>query len=193
MPSIASHFVVAKKVAKLLNIDSLDYYIGSILPDVIDDPNSHLKVRGTHYLIPDIDTFITSTTLEEDMFIGYLVHLLLDKYFLEHYIVDNVPDYNKFNLFTKDKIYEDYTRLNGVLLKEYDIAPDFIEGVLDSITKPINYDKFYKNRAFVSKIEALGEPMYINIHTYKNFVENVSQKIYDEVLAILNSKNIETT
>ena len=74
MPSIASHFVVAKKVAKLLNIDSLDYYIGSILPDVIDDPNSHLKVRGTHYLIPDIDTFITSTTLEEDMFIGY--HIL---------------------------------------------------------------------------------------------------------------------
>ena len=191
MPSIASHFVVAKKVAKLLNIESLDYYIGSILPDVIDDPNSHLKVRGTHYLIPDIDSFITSTTLEEDMFIGYLVHLLLDKYFLEHYIIDNVPDYNKFNLFTKDKIYEDYTRLNGVLLKEYDIAPSFIENVLDSITKPTNLDKFSKNRAFVSRLDTTKEPMYINVSSYKNFVEQVSQKIYEDVMLTLNSKNIE--
>ncbi|MBQ9790963.1 MAG: hypothetical protein IJW28_00085 [Clostridia bacterium] len=191
MPSIASHFVVAKKVSTMLNIDSLDYYIGSILPDVIDDPNSHLKIKGTHYLIPDIDTFVRESTLDEDMFIGYLVHLLLDKYFLEHYIIDNVPDYDKFNLFTKDKIYEDYTRLNGVLLKEYDIAPSFIENVLDSITKPTNTDKFTKNRAFVSKVDSLDSPIYINISSYKSFVENVSYKIYEDVLKILNHKNLK--
>lgn len=190
MPSIASHFIVAKKVSKLLNIDSLDYYIGSILPDVIDDPNSHLKVRGRHYLVPDIESFILNTTLDEDMFIGYLVHLLLDKHFLDHYIIDNVLDYDKFNLFTRDKIYEDYTRLNGVLLRDYEVEPSFIEHVLDSITKPINHDKFHKNRAFVSCLDFRGEPIYINTSSYKKFVDEVSIEIADQVRDILKSRNI---
>ena len=193
MPSIASHFVVAKKVGELLNIDSNDYYVGSILPDVIDDPNSHLKIRGTHYLIPDIDRFIKESTLEQDMFIGYLVHLLLDKYFLEKYVIDNVLDYDKFNLFSEDKIYEDYTRLNGVLLTEYAIEPDFVQNTLDSITKPLNAAKFQKNKRCAGILHTDKAPIYINTATYKAFIDEVSVKIANQVNDIIISRSLFET
>ena len=82
MPSITPHMVVATEVAKILNINSEDFIRGNLLPDIIDIKNSHHKVESGIYMIPDIDYFIKKLDLTNDLDLGYLTHLLLDKHYL---------------------------------------------------------------------------------------------------------------
>lgn len=92
MPSIASHFVVAKLVSSYLGIKSDDFYKGNILPDIIDIEDSHFKIRS-YYEIPKLEYFYNNLNLNNDLERGYLCHLLLDKDFLEKYVVNKVENY----------------------------------------------------------------------------------------------------
>ena len=57
MPSLAAHMVCAKLVSESLNIKDEEFIKGNLLPDIIDIENSHKKVKGKFYCIPDIEYF----------------------------------------------------------------------------------------------------------------------------------------
>lgn len=84
MPSIAAHLACADLVYKEIKSKISDkdkFYMGCILPDIINLEDSHLKVKGKYYLVPDIEKYKKESNVDDDIKIGYLCHLLLDKYF----------------------------------------------------------------------------------------------------------------
>ncbi len=113
MPSIAAHFVCAdivyNRIKDKIN-NKFDFYIGCILPDIIDLENSHYKIRGTYYLIPDIEKYKRMFDTNIDLNRGYLCHLLLDKYFLEEYIIKNCK--SNYYILRLAPVYSKEFRLN---------------------------------------------------------------------------------
>ena len=82
MPGICSHMIIAKEVSKRLNIDSDDFIRGNLLPDIIDLKDSHHKIKNNTYMVPNIDYFVKRLDLTNELHMGYLTHLLLDKHYL---------------------------------------------------------------------------------------------------------------
>jgi len=96
MPSFGFHIAVANKVAEKIKVDKNDFLFGNILPDVfngfmltdykiIPRVDTHYgKVTGVP--LPDPEKFLQEHGIENDVKLGYYVHLLADFYFNKHTI-----------------------------------------------------------------------------------------------------------
>lgn len=183
MPSIASHFVCANLIYDQLQDeikDKIAFFRGCILPDIISLNNSHYKIKGTYYQIPDITYYQKNLDMENDMTKGYLCHLLLDKCFLEEYIPKNIPDYQKINLFSLNMMYNDYTNMNVLLLNKYNLnLTDIIHTMklsLENIDK-IKYEKNLKNIIHQEQ----GPLKYIKFNEFSEFLEDISIRIAKQI------------
>lgn len=177
MPSIASHFVVAKIVGEKIGINSDDYFKGNILPDITDD--SHYKIKGTYYDIPDIDKYLDSVMLK-DLEIGYLTHLLLDKYFLEEYIPNNIDNYQEKKMFLSGKMYNDYSKINYELVKRYNLDVSYINKIMMEIDNA-NEKKLSNNLNSINNKELLSELECLDINKFVVFLEDISIRIADYI------------
>ena len=117
MPNISAHMVIAKEVSRKLNVNSDDFIRGNLLPDIIDIEDSHYKIKNGVYLVSNIKRFLDLQDLSNNLYIGYLTHLLLDKHYLEDYL--GKMFYNK-NVFLDVKIYN-YYYLNHRLINKFDL------------------------------------------------------------------------
>ena len=79
MPGIVAHMVVAKLVGEKLHLSSDEFTIGNILPDISKEKDSHHKIQGKIYLIPDIEYWKSTLDLSNKVQLGYLTNLLLDQ------------------------------------------------------------------------------------------------------------------
>lgn len=179
MPSIASHLVSAKIISKELGIQSDEFYKGCILPDIIELEDSHYKIRGSYYLIPNIDKY-KEISIENDLNKGYLAHLLLDKYFLEQYIPNNLPSYKEINLFTLDKIYSDYSALNSLLINKYNLDLNYINKIMKTYDVNLDEKKFNNNLKHINNLQT-SELNFISFDTYTKFLESISIIIAKEI------------
>lgn len=189
MPSIASHFACGKLVYKELKDDIKnkdDFYIGCALPDIIDCPDSHLKIQGKYYLIPDIEKYKKTTNLNLDFNKGYLCHLLLDKYFLEEYIPENIPSYNIEDIFLPSKIYQDYTNMNSRLVNRYQLNIDYLNKIISESKLKIKKDKYADDLQNL-RTTIPGEMNYIDFDRFTKFIEKSSSLISKELS--IKSKN----
>ena len=185
MPSISPHMIVAKEVAKKLNITSEDFIRGNLLPDIIDIANSHHKIKGDIYMIPDIKYFLKTLDLTKDLDIGYLTHLLLDKHFLEDYLKVLYP--NK-SIFLDGLIYKDYDYLNHLLVKKFNIDIDYIENVLMKYDCKIIEEKLKYNINCL-KQNKIGKTHYLNINSFSKFLKEVSKTISEELTKYANKSS----
>lgn len=178
MPSIASHLVVAKLVSKHLNINSDDFYKGNILPDIIDKDNSHLKIKGTYYEIPNTKYCYDILNLDNDLDLGYLCHLLLDKYFLEEYVLNNVKNYKECDPFLTKKMYNDYTKINYKLINSFDLDIVYINRVMNNINNDenilINHDKYNFNLESINTKIKIEKLECIELDSYIRFLKEIS-------------------
>lgn len=183
MPSIASHFVVAKLVYKKINdsgqkIDKEEFYKGNILPDIIKMNNSHYKIKGKYYLIPDIKEYRKNVDINKDINIGYLCHLLLDKYFLEEYVIENIENYDKIQLFSSKMMYNDYTNMNALLVKKYNLDLAFINKIMKKYKEELNENKYKLNIDSIND-KTIGKLQFIDFDKFCSFLEDTSKKIYN--------------
>ncbi|MCI9434450.1 MAG: hypothetical protein HFI86_04185 [Bacilli bacterium] len=186
MPSIAAHFACAGLVYKKIKnkiSDKDKFYIGCILPDIIDLEGSHLKVKGKYYLVPDIEKYKKESKVDGDIKKGYLCHLLLDKYFLDEYVIKNIRNYDKINLFSSNMIYNDYTSLNAVLVNDFNIDLNYINKVIRKI--PDNFkvqgDKYKLNVESINNLDC-GEITFIDIDKFKMFIKEISLRIAEDIM-----------
>lgn len=176
MPSIASHMVCAKLVSEMLNIKDDDFYRGNILPDIIDKEDSHKKIQSSFYQIPDISRFKVNNILD----LGYKCHLLLDKYFLEEYIPNNIKNYKKEMIFTKEKLYNDYTNINYYLIDRYQIDIDYLNRIFKDFSCELNISKYeYNMKCLNSKV--IDDLRYLDKEKFSDFLLNISIRIRKEV------------
>jgi hypothetical protein len=90
MPTHKIHLAIAKKVSDKLNIDTDSVMLGSVLPDICKEKNhqlSHFQF-GEKDLegLANPDKFINKyrDKLENPIMLGYLIHILTDRFYNEH-------------------------------------------------------------------------------------------------------------
>jgi hypothetical protein len=135
MASAIIHLCVAKKVNNYLQKDEKLLSLGAIAPDIAKQiGETKLKSHFLNNLddpIPNCDQFVKKYyhELAKPFELGYLIHLLTDKYWFKDYInnfISNHPHSSSLSVIALNKlIYNDYTRLNRVLIDDYMLDLDF--------------------------------------------------------------------
>ena len=176
MPNMSGHMAIAKRVSDILNIKDKDFYIGNLLPDLyLDKKISHYKIQGKKYLIPDTNYYINNKDLSNKKNLGYLCHLLLDKYYLEEYLMD-IED----NVFESDTLYKDYDILNKDIVKYFNLDVPYILDSLNYIEDDIEKSKLETNITCLQKNE-VGQTYYLEKDKFIKFLDDISIIIAKEV------------
>lgn len=170
--------VVAKLVGDKLNINNPEFIKENLLPDVLNDKeDSHHKKNGKYFLIPDTDYFKNRFDLSDSLCLGYYIHLLLDKYFLEDFVPNNISNLDVF----KEKImYNEYDMVNYELVRRFGLDVPYLKSVLSVYPFPIDADRLKRNLDRLS-ITSTGETIYLNINDFANFLQVISITICKEV------------
>lgn len=199
MASAIIHLCVAKKLNNYLQMDEKMLSLGAIAPDLSKQIGEN-KIKS-HFLnedspeddIPNCDAFVDKyrSELNKPFETGYLIHLLTDKYWFRDYV------YNFINRYSADKditytaiksvIYNDYTRLNQILIDDYYLDLDFFYN-------EFSYPKSKITEIPVDKLPILVEKMGLiikNVKTSKlvmmneaeiiDFIEHTSNIIIDDL------------
>lgn len=177
MPSIASHMVIASLVSKKLKIKNPDFVIGNILPDIINNKDSHHKIDGKYLLIPDVNYFKEKLNLFNMKDVGYYAHILLDKYYLEDYLIPIILKYNDFDYKI---MYNDYDKINYLLVCKFDLNTKYIINLLRNYNLNIDKVKLETNIKFLLNKNS-GTLKYIDINSYLIFLKKTAQKISKEI------------
>lgn len=174
MPSIAAHMVCAKLISNKLNINDSRFIKGNLLPDIIDIKDSHHKIKGKYYYIPDINYFLDNLNLNSNLYLGYLSHLLLDKYFLENYIYDRV---NGEDVFFNHVIYKEYDIINYKLLRKFNIDVLYLNSILKDYDVSIDREKYNKNIKCLNLENIDGVLKYLDVDDFSKFLIEASNNI----------------
>lgn len=132
------HLCIAKEVNKYLHMDERALLLGAIAPDLSKELGetkeiSHFLDHSSEDDLPNIDHFLRKyrQDLHNPFTMGYLIHLLSDKYWFRDYINVYISRYTH----DKDKktltysalrsvIYNDYTNINIDLIEHYNLSLD---------------------------------------------------------------------
>ena len=185
MPCIAGHMVIAKLVSEKLNIDDPDFIKGNLLPDIILKPDSHHKKKGTYYFVPSLEYFKTKLDLTKKLYLGYYAHLLLDYYFLEDYVINNISD---LGVFANGEIYKEYNMINYLLVKRFDLDVENIKMILSDFGEEIDKEKLAHKLECLSR-STVEETRYLNFDSFANFLDKIAGVISEEVEEYGNKSN----
>ena len=185
MPNISAHMIVAKEVAKILNISSADFIRGNLLPDIIDLDNSHHKIKSGVYLVPDTEYLKKKLDLNNYLYLGYYTHLLLDKHYLEDFMAVLYP--NK-NVFIDGLIYNDYDYLNNSLINRFKLNTNNLEKIIQNFDCKIIKVKLKYNIKCL-KNNRIGPTSYLSLDTFSKFLIEVSKTISEEIKEYANKSN----
>ena len=156
MASAIIHISVAHEINKKLKMNNDLLLIGSIAPDLAK-LIGQTKDKG-HFLFgdkgtPHMDKFLKKYRTDNPFNMGYYIHLYTDLYWFR----DLLPKHykNKKLVFKNGKeldipfekrleaIYKDYTSLNNILIKKYNIDTSFLkkEYKIDTEIKELDFTK----------------------------------------------------
>ena len=176
MPNMSSHMAIAKKVSEILDFNSDDFYIGNLLPDLYTDKTkSHYKIEGKKYLIPNIEYVKKTMDLKSMKNLGYLSHLLLDKYYLEDFLIEIKED-----VFKGDTLYNDYDILNKDIVEYFSLDVENLTKILFNINDDISNDKLKYNLMCLTK-NIKGKTAYLDKEKFIIFLDETSYKIASEL------------
>ena len=162
MPGYVIHLAIGKRYIDINHvIDANGFLKGCIMPDLLDKEKSHYGDSSSN---PDFQRFLTSNQLNTAYNQGYLLHLITDYLFYNRYLRD-----------FSDEIYHDYNKLNGFLIKKYniDIPPEIREIVGDEKGKP----KILTEDSICRFIEAIAN---IDLQKCKNLQQYLQEYEIDK-------------
>ena len=208
MPSHKIHLSIAKRVNDYLNMDQDSIMLGSVLPDICNNRNhsiSHYQA-GEKDLegLANPDKFIKKykDKLDNPIMMGYLIHLLTDRYYNEYffknfYIYDENDNGIGIYLKGKKKLLDGKTRkhLKHRELELYDkwllnnkLVPKFnntkcIDNVIDFDEASFNKDKLKEYIIFSNKdIDKINIFSKLRFYNYKITNKKELDKIYNNCI-----------
>lgn len=177
MPNIVAHYIVGKLVERKLHFDNSDYLKGNLYPDYID-VTMHYRILGNKFEVPDINKFITANNFSNNYFkVGFLTHLLLDKLFLDEFVINHIYDKidDKINIFESDKIYLDYTNISKRLLRHYHMNIIDIDKLM--LNEDIDISKYIQNTDVIKLNKHGKKPHYLSINDFTSFLDEAAIRI----------------
>ena len=176
MPSYVVHLSVANDIREKIKVNKNDFIFGNILPDVFNGYMvKDMKIedhKKTHYVsvnkinnnttsLPDYKLFLEKNELDNDVKLGYFVHILTDyywnKYAIDKYGADvNVLKQHDFNLFNsyillnkklEKPIYDKdlILKSNGIMpvtKEELNMIINYLDEINNEIPKETEYQLF---------------------------------------------------
>lgn len=145
MPSHIIHIKIAQDINKKLRLDNDSIMLGSVLPDLTvnkDHGLSHFQYKDEYpFNLANADEFIKKyPNLKDDISIGYIIHLLTDKFYNDWY-------YKKYRLkgisTTKEFKHNLFASYDEYLLKHYQLIKFSDYNVISKIPnyKDLYFDK----------------------------------------------------
>ena len=202
MASAIIHISVANEINKKLKMNNDLLLIGSIAPDLAK-LIGQTKDKG-HFLfgdkgIPHMDKFLLKYRVDNPFNMGYYIHLYTDLYWFrdllpKHYKNKKLVFKNGEELdipFEKrlEAIYKDYTSLNNILIKKYNIDTSFLkkEYKIDTEIKELDFTKLNLLTKETNKLinESVTYPLEIFdeleiIEFINSCVENILKEVENE-------------
>lgn len=142
MASRIIHLAIADCISKKYRCkDKNRLELGSVLPDAVTSGNSHLKISisGGTKKTYDLTSFRSSffpKMLQDDLYLGYYLHLVQDLYFRDYvynrYHWDPLPPGNV------ERLHNDYALINQYVIQKYALS--------NTITVPASFDEEPLNR-----------------------------------------------
>lgn len=201
MASAIIHLCVAKKVNEFLKMDGKLLALGSIAPDISKlvgqtKYTSHFLDSFTEDSPPNIDRFLKKylSELNKPFEMGYLIHLLTDKYWFRDYIYKYINRYEQNEeeqdlTYTglKHFIYHDYTNLNIDLIDEYMLPLDifsnefhFPKSIITEIPME-RLDILIEKMGLIITNSKEGPKIVFDLKDIKAFISECTAKIIDDL------------
>ncbi len=133
-------------------------------------------------MIPDIDYFVEKLDFSNDLYIGYLTHLLLDKHYLNDYLKFLYPN---IDIFADGKIYRDYDYLNSLLIDKFELNTEDLEKILNTYSCKILEEKLKYNIDCLKRCVS-GNTKYLNFENFSQFLLDISDVISKELISYAN-------
>lgn len=195
MASSLMHIAVANEINKTLKRDQTKLLIGTIAPDIAKlVGESKIKSHFSDSLdtdIPQLEKFLIKYEwhLNDDFVLGYYIHLYTDYLWFKYFIPEIYDE--STHLITKldgtivkcnDKealyyIYNDYTNLNSLLIKEYNLDLSFLNQdipMMDNIIKEIPMDKLnliVEKTMNIVENSKVNKELLFNLENINNFID----------------------
>lgn len=213
MPSHKIHLAIAKKVNDIINKDLDSIMLGSVLPDICENKDHSIS----HYQVGEKDLeglanpekFVQKykNKLNNPIMIGYLIHILTDRYYNEYmfkhfYIYDENDNGIGIYLKGKKKILDGKTRkyLKHRELELYDkwlinngYVPKFnnlkcLDNVIDFEEASFNKEKL-KNYILSSNedVDKINFFSKICVYNYKITDKKELDKIFNECIEYITN------
>ena len=202
MASAVIHISVANLINKKLKMNNDLLLIGSIAPDLAK-LIGQTKDKG-HFLFgdkgtPHMDKFLLKYRIDNPFNMGYYIHLYTDLYWFrdllpKHYKNKKLVFKNGEELdipFEKrlEAIYKDYTSLNNILIKKYNIDTSFLnkEYKIDTEISELDFTKLNLLTKETNRLinESVTYPLEIFdeleiIEFINSCVENILKEVENE-------------
>ena len=220
MPSHKIHLAIAKKVNYKINMDLDSIMLGSVLPDICENKDhsiSHYQL-GEKDLegLANPDKFVKKykDKLDNPVMIGYLIHILTDKFYNEYmfkhfYIYDK--DDNGIGMYLKGKkklldgqtrkylkhrelgIYDKWLINHGYVNKFSSLK--CIDNVIDIDEATFNKEKLKKyiisSNNDIDNINVFSKICFYNYKiTNKQELDKIFSKCIDYIIEYLNKNGI---
>ena len=156
MASRIIHLAITDGVSKSYRYkDKNRLELGSVLPDAVADGNSHMKIHiaGGMKKTYDLTGFRSrffSEMAEDDLYMGYYLHLIQDLYFRD--FIYNCYHWNPVPPGNIEKLHNDYALINQYVIRKYALA-DTIVVPDDFDSEPVNELGFFTIRQFISDMK----------------------------------------
>ena len=99
---------------------------------------------------------------------------ILDKYFLEDYIYNQV---NGEEVFLSRIMYKEYDIINYRLLEMFNINVNYINNILKDFSVPIDDEKYNINIKSLNNTDTSNNLTYLNIGSFSKFLIKTSKLI----------------
>ena len=199
MASRIIHLSIANVVAKKVKIKDCErFFIGQMLPDVVDRNNVHhdeiyvkthfkkYNLGVKYYDFSDFYKLYKEKILEDDLYLGYYLHIIEDAVFRKYIYIDLNLLVKKKDLNFTDTLYNDYRIIGNFLIKKYNLKyrfEDFLDNGINNIYK-FDLDIFKKEFKEDFIKEGNGKCVYIDINDIEKFIELVSNMCINEISSI---------
>lgn len=191
MPSHKIHLSIAKEINKKLKLNNDAIMLGSVLPDLTiehDHGLSHFQFEDVYPKnLANADEFIKKyPTMKDDISIGYIIHLLTDKYYNDVYYHTNI-DGIEHNKYFKHNLFDNYDKY---LLKHGIVDKINNKQIINNIPnyEDISFDNNYLNE-YIDKLNSDIDSINIeNDYTidYQDFLEELYNGCIKYIEEVIN-------
>lgn len=154
MPSHKIHLSIAKEINKKLKLNDDAIILGSVLPDLTiehDHGLSHFQYEDVYPKnLANADEFIKKyPNMKDDISIGYIIHLLTDRFYNEVYYHTDI-DGIEHNKYFKHSLFDSY---DNYLLKQGNVSKINNKQIINNIPnyRDITFDMNYLNE-YIDKL-----------------------------------------